>query len=130
MEINNREVILTINLEGCLGKTSSLGTRTLQLKHSRAYRGKDGYLYARGYEVKLKRHRKVIENCARTVTKTVRLNAEQVNYFVSFEARPDKHDYPREWNFWMRMKPLQRLDFYCRILAADDRAVSYNFEIV
>lgn len=130
MEVANHEAILTINLEGCLGKSPSLGTRKLQLKHSRAYRGSDNYLYAHEYEVKLKRHRQVIENCPRTIAKVVRLSAAQVNHYISFEARPDKKEAPKEFAFWMRMKPIQRLDYYCRVLAADDQAVSYDFEVV
>lgn len=117
-------------LEGCLGKTPSNEIRTHQLRSSKSFTGADGYMRAHTFEVKLKRPRKIVINNPKTIQKIVKLNSEYVNHCISFEARPEKRDYPKEYAFWMRMKPIQRLDFYCRILATDDRAVSYDFEIV
>lgn len=130
MEIANHAVVLTINLEGCLGKTPSNELRTHQLRSSKSYTGTDGYMRAHTFEVILKRTRKIVINNPKIIQKSVKLSAEFVNHCISFEARPEKRDAPKEYAFWMRMKPIQRLDFYCRILAEDDRAVSYDFEIV
>ena len=130
MEISNHEVILTINLEGCLAKTASDLIRTHQLRSSRAYTANDGYMRAITCEKVIKRPRRVIELTPQTIKKIVHLSEAQVNWFVSFEARPTKQESSKEFVFWMRIKPIQRLDYYCRLLAADDHAVSYDFEII
>jgi len=130
MEIKNREVILTINLEGCNTNLVSVEKRLKRMKFRKTFVDDEGYQHYKEYLKNFKSPRKILTKISKLAQKRVYLTAEQVNFFISLEARPTRLDAPKEYAFWMKLNAMQRLDYHCRVIASNDKAVSYEIEIV
>jgi len=98
-DLTNKEILLTINLEG-------------------------GHI--REYDELEKRYVLV----PKIINGSWRITTTAVEYYASFESRPNRMENKRMWSEWLKMKPMDRLRYHMSVLADERNAVGFTFNVV
>jgi len=66
----------------------------------------------------------------KTITRNWRINVSAVNYFTSFNSRPDRIESYQFWSKWLKLSPRQRLKYHLKILSDSVNGIDFTFEII